>query len=213
MLVLSRKQDDKIVFPHLGITVEILKIAGRSVRVGVQAPDDVRVLRHELAEQEDFKVSETPRPSGLSDHALRNRLNRATLGLQLAQKQLEFDQVARADETMARVLAEFESLDEELGRQRPVRTPESTRQALLVEDDENESELLAGFLRLSGFEVDTAADGCDALDYLDRAVQARYCTARYADASLRWPGDDLGDSSQSAVPGFKSLCRKWQSAC
>ena len=40
------------------------------------------------------------------------------------------------------------------------------RRALLVEDDANESELLAGFLRLSGFSVDTAADGCDALDYL-----------------------------------------------
>ena len=168
MLVLSRKQDDKIVFPHLGITVEILKIAGRSVRVGVQAPDDVRVLRHELAEHECQAGFADSLPKGLSDHALRNRLNRATLGLQLAQKQLEFEQVAQADETMARVLSEFESLEEELGRQRPMRQPAKTRHALLVEDDKNESELLAGFLRLSGFEVDTAADGCDALDYLDR---------------------------------------------
>ena len=52
MLVLSRRQDDKIVFPNLGITVEILKIAGRSVRMGVEAPSDVRVLRHELAQKE-----------------------------------------------------------------------------------------------------------------------------------------------------------------
>jgi DNA-binding response OmpR family regulator len=36
----------------------------------------------------------------------------------------------------------------------------------VVEDDANESELLAAFLRLSGFDVDTASDGCDALDYL-----------------------------------------------
>ncbi len=40
------------------------------------------------------------------------------------------------------------------------------RRALLVEDDRNQRELLAGFLRLSGLEVDTAGDGCDALDYL-----------------------------------------------
>src|SRR5207248_3517650 len=40
------------------------------------------------------------------------------------------------------------------------------RKALLVEDNANERELLAQFLRLGGFEVDTAGDGADALDYL-----------------------------------------------
>jgi len=35
-----------------------------------------------------------------------------------------------------------------------------------VEDEENERELLAGYLRLAGFLVDTAGDGCDALDHL-----------------------------------------------
>jgi CheY-like chemotaxis protein len=38
--------------------------------------------------------------------------------------------------------------------------------ALLVEDDHNECELLAGFFRLAGYEVATAADGSDAIDYL-----------------------------------------------
>jgi DNA-binding response OmpR family regulator len=45
----------------------------------------------------------------------------------------------------------------------PARKP---LKALLVEDDRNERELLAGFLRMSGLEVDTAGDGGDALDYL-----------------------------------------------
>jgi DNA-binding response OmpR family regulator len=38
--------------------------------------------------------------------------------------------------------------------------------ALLVEDNANERELLATFLRMSGVDVDTAEDGADALDYL-----------------------------------------------
>src|SRR5262249_53908914 len=38
--------------------------------------------------------------------------------------------------------------------------------ALLVEDDANQRELLAGFLRMSGIDVATAGDGCAALDYL-----------------------------------------------
>jgi len=167
MLVLSRRQDDKFVFPHLGITVEILKIAGRCVRIGVDAPRDVRVLRHELAEEEGMIKPERPVPSrGMSDHQLRNRLNRATLGLQLAQKQLEVGQVTTADETMTKVLDEFQSLEEELSRKRQACSAQPRGRALLVEDDANESELLAGFLRLSGFQVDTATDGCDALDYL-----------------------------------------------
>ncbi len=38
----------------------------------------------------------------------------------------------------------------------------------MVEDDDNESELLAGLLRIAGFEVATAIDGADAIDYLHR---------------------------------------------
>jgi CheY-like chemotaxis protein len=37
---------------------------------------------------------------------------------------------------------------------------------LVVEDDANECELLAGFLRVSGFEVVTSGDGAAAIDYL-----------------------------------------------
>ncbi len=181
MLVLSRRQDDKIVFPNLGITVEILKIAGRSVRLGVEAPPNVRVLRHELADKERredagsvaaaSQASEPASPAAKSlDHQLRNRLNRATIGLQLAQKQIEVGQLENADRTLVKVLAEFQSLDEDLG-QRSSSALAAPRHALLVEDDANESELLAGFLRLSGFQVDTAADGRDALDFLSEHEQ------------------------------------------
>jgi carbon storage regulator CsrA len=50
MLILSRRQDEKIVFPNLGITIDVCKIRGSSVQLGVNAPSEVRVLRHELAE-------------------------------------------------------------------------------------------------------------------------------------------------------------------
>jgi carbon storage regulator CsrA len=47
MLVLKRKVDDKI---HIGndITVTILRVKGRTVAVGIEAPADVRVLRGAL---------------------------------------------------------------------------------------------------------------------------------------------------------------------
>ncbi|MGI9519409.1 MAG: carbon storage regulator [Pirellulaceae bacterium] len=52
MLVLSRKQNQKI---HVGddITITILKIRGNSVRIGIEAPKSVHVMRGELERQED----------------------------------------------------------------------------------------------------------------------------------------------------------------
>jgi len=40
------------------------------------------------------------------------------------------------------------------------------RKALVVEDDQNERELLAAYLRMAGLDVEVANDGQDALDYL-----------------------------------------------
>lgn len=52
MLVLSRKESQRI---RLGdsIVLTIVKIAGDKVRVGIQAPSDVLVLRDELEAWQD----------------------------------------------------------------------------------------------------------------------------------------------------------------
>lgn len=51
MLVLSRTLEQKIVFPTLGISIEILQIAGTRVRIGIDAPRGIAVHRHEVAER------------------------------------------------------------------------------------------------------------------------------------------------------------------
>ena len=48
MLVLTRKNQEKIQIGE-NITITIVRIKGNSVRVGIEAPDDVRVVRGELA--------------------------------------------------------------------------------------------------------------------------------------------------------------------
>jgi len=48
MLVLTRKPGEKVVIGN-NITVTILAIEGGRVRVGIDAPDDIRILRGELA--------------------------------------------------------------------------------------------------------------------------------------------------------------------
>jgi carbon storage regulator len=48
MLVLTRKPGEKVVIGG-GITVTVLEVIGSRIRLGVDAPDDVRILRGELA--------------------------------------------------------------------------------------------------------------------------------------------------------------------
>jgi carbon storage regulator CsrA len=52
MLVLARKAQETI---QIGddITISIVRIKGRTVRVGIEAPEDLRVIRGELASRND----------------------------------------------------------------------------------------------------------------------------------------------------------------
>ncbi len=47
MLVLSRKKDDAIVIND-NIKIKVIQIKGNQVRLGIEAPRNVRVLRGEL---------------------------------------------------------------------------------------------------------------------------------------------------------------------
>jgi len=51
MLVLSRKQNEKIIVGD-NVTITILKIRGNTVRIGIEAPRDIHVMRGELVRDE-----------------------------------------------------------------------------------------------------------------------------------------------------------------
>ncbi len=53
MLVLSRRKEEEIVLPGLGITLKVLDVKGKQVRLGVSAPRDVAILRGELVDEDD----------------------------------------------------------------------------------------------------------------------------------------------------------------
>ncbi len=107
-------------------------------------------------------------PARKLSHDVRNRLHAANLALHLSQKLLQAGRHAQAEQTLQKALDEFAAVEDRLTRREPlppVSQPSQPRgRALIVEDNLNESELLAGYLRLNGFQVDTARDGCDALE-------------------------------------------------
>lgn len=171
MLVVSRKEREKIVFPTIGASVEVLLLKGNVARLGISAPRDLPILRGELA------VDESKFPSGAAaaqaeqaaqrerDHKLRNELNVAALGLSLLRRQLQAGQVEAADTTLENLINQMGTLRQIRSEPQPNAVPSKYR-ALLVEDDDNERNLLAGLLRTQGFEVESASDGAEALTLL-----------------------------------------------
>src|SRR6056297_1683184 len=204
MLVLSRRENQRIVFPSLDISVDVVRVAGRVVRIGVEAPRDIRVLRGELAENASApsreaasqalgvrsEGSSTPgawtTPCSTEDHldpekrhALRNRLNRAMLGLQVLQMQLEQASVRGADQTVSQILESLEAINRDLtpaaggsagneANDSPAAWSEETvpRKALIVDDSRNEAELMAQILELHGYRIEIVENGREAITWL-----------------------------------------------
>jgi carbon storage regulator len=62
MLVLSRHTHETISFPELGITVKVVKIKGKTVSLGIEAPDQIQILRGELVESATSFDAPKPAP-------------------------------------------------------------------------------------------------------------------------------------------------------
>jgi len=60
MLVLSRRSGEEIHLPELGIVISVQKVRGKSVTVGVHAPQQVRILRGELVFDPTHTYSSAP---------------------------------------------------------------------------------------------------------------------------------------------------------
>ncbi len=197
MLVLSRGRNDKVVFPTLGISVEILRVAGNKVRLGIEAPHEIPVHRHEVSERIaaneataagisehglDGHVHDSiiKLPAGKDtatremNHAIRNRLNAAALGLHLLHRKLETDDLSDAEATIFKIFNELKAIENQMEapkREAGLAGPSDGNanyddphpRALVVEDNDQERALLADYLRVSGFDVDTAADGLQAM--------------------------------------------------
>jgi carbon storage regulator CsrA len=165
MLVLSRKENEEVLFPNLGISVRITRIEGKKVRVGIDAPNDVSILRGELAPGFDALEPE-PASEDKVSHAVRNQLNSIQLALFLLQKQIDAERYDQVDRTLGKALDALDELDHQVARATTSTERNRKLRALVVEDCDNERELLAGLLELHGYEVETAADGKEAIEFL-----------------------------------------------
>jgi len=166
MLVLSRRPGEKILFPSLGVSVEVLRSRGTVVRLGIEAPREIPVNRSEVS---DAAVGVEP-PLSESErdrrHELRNQLNVLTLKLELLRRQLEVGQADNPDQKLSEALTDLTALEDRIGDTSVSVTDKDGLRILIVEDHAPERELLASCLRLAGMNVATVGDGASALDYL-----------------------------------------------
>jgi DNA-binding response OmpR family regulator len=84
---------------------------------------------------------------------------------------LEIDEAEDAEAVIFRVFNELRAVEDALQDTTSSHTEydySAGYRALIVDDDANERELLSGFLQMSGFEVDTAVDGLQAMVHLTK---------------------------------------------
>ena len=117
MLVLSRRPAEKLLFPSLNATVEVLSIKPKMVRLGVEAPRAVVVLRGELRPQPEGPPEPAPgveADAGHHRHLVRDRLNNLVLGIALLRRQLQAGLSVGALATLEKMDAELDALRRQL---------------------------------------------------------------------------------------------------
>lgn len=78
MLVLSRRVNERLLIPCVRAAIQVIAAGPGSVRLGIEAPPHVKILREELAPPEPLRGPAEAR------HSIINRLNNLSLGLALA---------------------------------------------------------------------------------------------------------------------------------
>ena len=72
MLVLSRRMNEKIVIPSLNITIQVVAIKPGVVRIGIQAPPEVSIMREELLSESVLEFPSDVASSDLTPAPTRN---------------------------------------------------------------------------------------------------------------------------------------------
>jgi carbon storage regulator len=115
MLVLSRKPNEKILLPALDIAVQVVSINKSSVRLGIEAPPHVTVIREELTKKGSWPRIPTARPATSAADAdlaqlLGNRLRIAGTGLRQLRQLVQSGNCDEVLEVLGKLEEDFELL-------------------------------------------------------------------------------------------------------
>ena len=144
MLVLSRSESEKVHFPSLGISVEVTRVKGKTVRLGIDAPREIRVVRGEVDKSYSVSSPKLAKPTNanltipdpktdqeparscsgveaissagkIDASEIRKCLESAMLAIHLAQNQIQQELRGRAEDALEHALACLQELDFAIG--------------------------------------------------------------------------------------------------
>ena len=121
MLVLTRRPHETIVFPAFQTTVHVVSAQPHAVRLGVEAPPEVRVLTGEAAERgvrptAEPAASEPPSLVQL-DQLVQKRLDVARLGLTELRRRLDCGQEDDAEIIRTKIDEDLKMLQQRVRRE------------------------------------------------------------------------------------------------
>ncbi len=129
MLVLTRRPHETIVFPAFQTTVHVVSAQPHAVRLGVEAPPEVRVLTGEAAERGVRPTAEAPAgepPSLLQlDQLVQKRLDVARLGLTELRRRLDCGQEDDAEIILKKIDEDLTMLQRRVRREVEKAAPRS----------------------------------------------------------------------------------------
>jgi carbon storage regulator CsrA len=114
VLVLTRRLNERILLPGLGVAIGVVSLKPTLVRLGIEAPPHVTVLREEVHRR---ALSTAPRPADPGtplEPRLRDRLNAIALDLALLRRQLDRAPKSQLRATVELLEDEFQAFQREL---------------------------------------------------------------------------------------------------
>lgn len=124
MLVLSRRENQKVLFPGLGISVEVIRAGSNKVQLGIDAPREIRVIRDELpcrdqqfvADNGDkaFQANQSSEVYQAVNEAIHQDLKSAALAVHLAKNQIKQGLEENAESALNDALATLEKIESRL---------------------------------------------------------------------------------------------------
>ena|SRR5215471_263438 len=117
MLVLSRRVNERLLIPCIQTTVQVIAARPTGVRLGIEAPPEVTVLRAEIAAESvqgaADVLADTRDESGVR-HRLLNRLKNLSVGLALIRHCARSSSVEELQTALDTMDSEFEGLRRQL---------------------------------------------------------------------------------------------------
>lgn len=113
MLVLSRRVNERIIFPTLGISIQVIRLASNRASLGIKAPPEIQVIRQELRGD----AAPSPRQTELADaiesqvrRKIQHQINALARSLQSVQDELENGDIDHAVDQLGQIRSAVDEL-------------------------------------------------------------------------------------------------------